>query len=315
MVAFGRRAHNDGEAVAPVEDILTAELAASAQFQLAEPRGYYHAQVDRFVQMVVDTLRAREQQVLHLEQDKHDLRVENDQLQYDNQSLRAQIEVFRVQGSPLVDEQGGYVTESKLAGFDTAAMSREIDRVQSENAALLNQTLTQAATIAALEGELAELRLGGPNLTADAWVSTPELDIPVTPSAEAVPADATPAEPLFIEPYPAGLEPAVVDVDDRVGVTPTMPVFDSPELAPAEPLTEEAFPPPAPPYDAAAIAPWVPAPFDAGNGILADELAGADPDAADAAWLTDTGPAHAPEGSPVFWVNPDVWSVAGSGSD
>jgi hypothetical protein len=127
------------------DDLLTAEKARAATFLLAEPRGYYHVQVDAFVLMVERSILAWENRALYLEQLLHEAQVEIDRLGYENQSLRAQIEVFRVNGSPVVDAHGNYLTEAQAASAggllvaDGARLTTEIDRLSGENTELLTQ--------------------------------------------------------------------------------------------------------------------------------------------------------------------------------
>lgn len=162
----GRSAREKQQAEVEMAEVLTAEKAAAATFLMAEPRGYYHVQVDAFVQMCTDSLRAWENQSLQLEQLLHEAQVEIDQLSYDNQSLKAQIEIFRVNGAPMVDANGNYVTEGQMAataasgilGAEASLLSHEVDRLTAENEDLVAQQSELLTQQTDLLTQIAELQ-------------------------------------------------------------------------------------------------------------------------------------------------------------
>jgi len=107
---------------------LTAAHVDSVRFNVSEPQGYFFPQVEEFVAQAKAALRYWEDRDFQHEQAKHAMQVELDNQVYDVQTLRAQIEVFRVQGSPLVNADGSYVTESQQhAGADA---SEQISRLE-----------------------------------------------------------------------------------------------------------------------------------------------------------------------------------------
>ncbi len=109
---------------------MNAETVAAVQFPLATPHGYYHVAVDAFVDQVAHAARDWESHLEHAQREAHQWAVEVDRLQAENQSLRAQISVFQINGDPVVDATGEYVTQSQ------AEADLEIARLQSIIAAL-----------------------------------------------------------------------------------------------------------------------------------------------------------------------------------
>lgn len=102
-----------GEALGGSSAGLTAEMAASVRFPVSKPAGYFYTAVETYVQQVSEAMAALEDDLFAEQQRTHELTVELDHQVHDVQSLRSQIEVFRVNGNPVVNADGSYQTESQ----------------------------------------------------------------------------------------------------------------------------------------------------------------------------------------------------------
>lgn len=111
---------------------LTADLARTVRFNVAQPHGYYFPQVEEFVGQVTAALAWWEEQGRRTAQAMHDLQIELDMQVGDVQRLRTEIELFKVQGSALVNADGSYVTESQAAGDALAAAHQRIADLELE---------------------------------------------------------------------------------------------------------------------------------------------------------------------------------------
>lgn len=90
-------------------------MARNVKFNTSSPQGYYFPQVEKYVEQVADAIAWFEDAKYGYEKAIHDLQVELDHQTYDAQRLRTEIEVFKVQGSPMVNADGSYMTESQQA--------------------------------------------------------------------------------------------------------------------------------------------------------------------------------------------------------
>jgi hypothetical protein len=163
--SLAEESRNDGAANRPVsgEATLTAAMVESVRFTISEPEGYFFPQVEEFVTQVRATLRNYEER--HYQDEARAVELENElELQiHDVRLLRSQIEVFTVQGSPLVNPDGSYVTESQQSGVP--ALQAELARVEAALAEARTGTATAEAALAAslaaadqTATELADLR-------------------------------------------------------------------------------------------------------------------------------------------------------------
>lgn len=182
---------------------MNAETVAAVQFPLATPHGYYHVAVDSFVDQVAHAARDWESRLEHAQREAHQWALEADRLQAENQSLRAQISVFQVNGDPVVDAAGEYVTQSQ------AEADLEIER---------------------LHGIIADLQ----NRLAQATTPSPPSPVPEPPAdSDDGPLSAAP-QPYPDEPYPAAPEPAPVpqDAPSPQGWVPVPPPPARPGVVP-----------------------------------------------------------------------------------
>lgn len=128
---------------------LSSDMVRSIRFTVSQPQGYYFQQVETFVEQSAETIALLEGNEFTLKQFIHELLIELDQQSYDSQRLRSEIEIFKVQGSPLVNADGSYVTESQ----------REANEMLVGELAQANALLVQAQEEAAQrEAEIAHLR-------------------------------------------------------------------------------------------------------------------------------------------------------------
>lgn len=130
---------------------LDAAAARSVRFQVAEPQGYFFPQVEAFVRQVVASFEAWEAIVAERDRRIHEMHVELGHQTEDAQRLRTEIELFKVQGAPLVDEHGAYITDSHVA--NVAALQAEITRLTAE-VTRLTAELAAAETPRGADGDL-----------------------------------------------------------------------------------------------------------------------------------------------------------------
>lgn len=98
----------------PGDNIVRADEVMSVRFPVSEPHGYAYPHVETFVRDMQRTIGWYENAVYQREVAIADVARELSLSQFDNRSLQRQIEVFRVQGNPLVDADGEYITESRM---------------------------------------------------------------------------------------------------------------------------------------------------------------------------------------------------------
>ena len=240
-----------GVALPPLSHSLTSDMAHNVRFEISEPRGYFFPQVEEYVATASSAIGHLEQAVHARDLLIHTLQVDLDHQTYDVIHLRTQIEVFKVQGSPLVNADGSYVTESQQKAADDAnrradtlqlTLSETQDTLDTAEAAL-RRTADQALHA---EREAVDLRAlaaqVNANLTAalDAVTGRDEaltlayqeitdlrlaLTVARTPTAGAVatipePAYAPPSVSVFTPPPAPDFTPApapVMDVEYTAG--------------------------------------------------------------------------------------------------
>lgn len=100
---------------------MTETMARNVRFNTSSPEGYFFPQVEKYVEQVGDTMAWYESLKYAYERALHDVQVELDHQTYDAQRLRTEIELFKVTGSPLVNADGSYLTESQVAAADDVA--------------------------------------------------------------------------------------------------------------------------------------------------------------------------------------------------
>lgn len=141
---------------------LTSVKVDSVRFNLAT-EGYHCPQVETFVSQVAATLKWYENKVYEQGLRIHELQTERDDLLHQLQNAHTQLEIFSVQGSPVVTSDGTFLTESQQA--EHASYQAEIDRLtvqlnQAEHARQQAEANVQALheRNQRLESELAALR-------------------------------------------------------------------------------------------------------------------------------------------------------------
>lgn len=216
---------------------LTSELTRSIRFTVSEPQGYYFEQVETFVQQVIDVLAYYEQAEDRWRQFAYEMQLEVDQQAYDAQRLRSEIELFKVQGSPLVNPDGSYMTESQNSTL--AAVSADLNLVKdqlsaSEQARLVAQEETNRLhDLAAMrDQEIASLRAWGEQVIADmqalqAHAAGMEAQLSAAQTALHAAQSGAPEEPAPA----ATIEPAVAPTATPTPA-PVIDVLDTP-AAPA----------------------------------------------------------------------------------
>lgn len=130
---------------------LSAALADSVRFPIAEPKGYFFPPVEEFVQQTQEALRFHEERDFQRRRRIHELEQELALQVHDVQRLRTEIELFTVQGTPLVNPDGSYVTESQRDAGDDAGVRAEAEALSAQ----LQQSQQAHDAVAA---ELAALR-------------------------------------------------------------------------------------------------------------------------------------------------------------
>jgi DivIVA domain-containing protein len=137
--------------LAPPKILLSADKVAAVRFHPAKP-GYSYAQVEAFVEQVMETLRYLE---LRMHKDDMTLHETRDEIQYLEEkvsTLQATIEVFRANGDPVIDDAGHFVTRS------TEAITDELARARSENESLSARLEAATSEVDRAWGAEAELR-------------------------------------------------------------------------------------------------------------------------------------------------------------
>jgi len=91
---------------------MTGEQADALRFPMSKPHGYHPASVDQAIETLSHSLRAWEDLVFRWQQHAHDLQTQLDEARSDNLRLRTEIQVFTVNGSPVLNDDGTYRRES-----------------------------------------------------------------------------------------------------------------------------------------------------------------------------------------------------------
>ncbi len=105
---------------APPADLVTSDRLKGVRFDLAQPRGYYTEQVDTLVRLLTSSLAWHEEALYQRDQGIHVLQTDLDAATQQEATLRAQVEVFRVQGSVEVGEDGQILRKSQVAAANDA---------------------------------------------------------------------------------------------------------------------------------------------------------------------------------------------------
>lgn len=151
---------------------LTSELTRSIRFSISEPQGYFFEQVETFVQQVIEVLAFYEQAEYKWQQFAYEMQLEVDEQAHDAQRLRSEIELFKVQGSPMVNADGSYMTESQTSMLDKVSADLNFVKDQlsaSEQARLVGQEeINRLQDLAAMrDQEIASLRTWGEQVIVD----------------------------------------------------------------------------------------------------------------------------------------------------
>lgn len=113
----------------PPANLLSADKVKAVRFHTAKP-GYSYAQVEAFVDQVLETLTFLQQRMYLDDVALHEAREDIADLTDKVGTLQATIEVFRANGDPIARPDGSYVTEADLAAADSARA--ELDTVRAE---------------------------------------------------------------------------------------------------------------------------------------------------------------------------------------
>jgi hypothetical protein len=105
---------------APPADLVTSERLKGVRFDLAQPRGYYTEQVDTLVKLLTSSLAWHEEALYQRDQGIHILQTDLDEATQQEATLRAQVEVFRVQGSVTVGADGQILRKSQVTAANDA---------------------------------------------------------------------------------------------------------------------------------------------------------------------------------------------------
>jgi hypothetical protein len=105
---------------APPADLVTSDRLKGVRFDLAQPRGYYTEQVDTLVKLLTSSLAWHEEALYQRDQGIHVLQTDLDAATQQEATLRAQVEVFRVQGSVTVGEDGQILRKSQVTAAKDA---------------------------------------------------------------------------------------------------------------------------------------------------------------------------------------------------
>lgn len=242
---------------------LTSELTRSIRFTISEPQGYFFEQVETFVAQVVEVLDYYEQIDYRWRQTVYEMQVESDQQAFDNQRLRSEIELFKVQGSPLVNNDGSYVTESQQGAFESVSADLVALRDQlsaSEHARITGTEETNRLQdlVAMQEQEIAALRAWGTQVIADMQsmqghsegleAHIAALDAQILSLTTAQAAQVTPPAPYappVVEQHVVPVAPVVVPVEpDVVPVVAPVATHTIPEAVKVvdEPVAEVSVP-------------------------------------------------------------------------
>lgn len=94
---------------------LTVDQARGVRFSRSRPSGYFFPQVETFVTNTIAALQYHEDHDFEKNKQIHVLREELADAEHRAATLQTQIELFRVQGDVLVNDDGTYVTESQTS--------------------------------------------------------------------------------------------------------------------------------------------------------------------------------------------------------
>ena len=152
----------DGTSAFEVEEdvsllpVLSKAQVEAVRFHTSKP-GYAFAQVEEFVRQVAASLQASERSLYEKDVALFEAQQELGLLQEQVSDLQSTIEVFRAKGDVLVDADGQYVTESRLA--DVTAVSAERDALAAENEGLRADLDQYSLAYDALEAEKSQLAI------------------------------------------------------------------------------------------------------------------------------------------------------------
>lgn len=222
---------------------LHSSMVPGVRFAIAT-KGYHFPQVEKFVAQVAEAMSVLERGVNEAHQALHNTDNELAQALYDNQRLRAQMEVFRVQGDPLVHSDGSYVRESEVA--EQAATAQELAAAQAEVQSLraqVEQVSTDNAHLRAMEvslqDEVASLRSWGQQIGAE-LLATREQNLALSQDNDML--RSTLAAPAAQVDAGTVEGPAVVDMPPAPDPDPAVTAAPSPVLGPTQQPVAEPSP-------------------------------------------------------------------------
>lgn len=252
-----------------VTGLMSADAARSVRFQISSPQGYFFPQVEHFVAEAADTIDKLDTAVR--QRDDH-IALLNAELAHSNSDvsrLRTEIELFKVQGAPLVDADGSYVTESQLATAQKdreriAELEQQLTRVSGEYAqavqalrdlGLANQQQSaqladQTATIAEMSQRVHDLEAREAALAAVEPADVePDSDYPLPRGDEEVvahrpdPDTANTRESTDqVAPKHADQEQKLLTLEDTYIPSEQSPIFDYNPAQPGAPLSTPGVP-------------------------------------------------------------------------
>lgn len=172
---------------------LTAAKARSVRFDVSSPKGYHFPQVEAFVASTTQTLERWEQIAAAHARTIHEMNTEAERSTYEASMLRSQIEVFRVQGDPLVRSDGSYARQSDQDHDGQAIMTlrAENESLRTENSRLQHTLGAATERAAGYAAEAAALRQANDQLSAQlaTLATSPATDLTEHPAAEPVPVE------------------------------------------------------------------------------------------------------------------------------
>lgn len=229
---------------------LTSDLTKSIRFTISEPQGYYFEQVESFVQQVVEALAFYEQADFAWQQTVYEMQVESDAQAYDLQRLRSEIELFKVQGSPLVNADGSYVTESQRTQTEAllsqlAHAEAQVEQLQADAAAREAEVARLQAVASGQDADIVSLRHWGAQVSAE--VQSLQAQV-VALEAEnaglhaAAQAMSQPVEAIVSEPEDLPVVDMLTPDTTSIEATIETPVESAPVLSDGMPETDAAEP-------------------------------------------------------------------------
>lgn len=120
------------------EKVFTPKQVAGVKFSYSKPRGFAPQQVEKFYAEVQESLKFYVNTLEKRDRHIHKLATEVDKYKTDFQNTKYQLELFQGAGKQaVVAEDGGYVSESDVSGFERQIIDKDSEILELQNEIML----------------------------------------------------------------------------------------------------------------------------------------------------------------------------------